>query len=447
MTAFNDADDTDPAAVVAGFVAAWERNDPAEILTFFAEDAEWYEGYPADRYVGHSEISTQLERYSRHISDVSIEVIHQAAEGDVVFQERIDRVQARRHAVCGGRGVRVRRAPRADRRESRLLEPGRVPPTIDGGPRGPRRLDRRRGTSRIDERAAVRASGHARIGARPLPTKRVPGPTSPSAPFLPGTRREFGTLPAVIDGRHRRSWGELVDAAARFAGFLAAAGVGPGDVVTWQLPNWWESLVVAYGIWAAGAVSNPVTEISREHELRQIVEQVHPVCVVTAEQFRDCRHTEMWTEVCRQTGQALRGRVVVRGSESGWTTFADTLVGQPAVLSSVDVDVDVDEPALVVMTSGTTSGAKGVVHSTRSYLSYPLRTCRWVGAGWADRTLSPFPLGHVSGMIWAVAVPLFTGGSTVIADRWDPEFAVHAIRDGGVTYTGGPAPFAQVDPR
>ena len=91
MTALNDAGDTDPTAVVAGFVAAWERNDPAEILTYFAEDAEWYEGYPADRYVGHSEISTQLERYSRHISDVSIEVIHQAAAGEVVFQERIDR--------------------------------------------------------------------------------------------------------------------------------------------------------------------------------------------------------------------------------------------------------------------------------------------------------------------------------------------------------------------
>lgn len=90
MTPLNDSHDTNPTAVVAGLIAAWERNDPAEILTFFADDAEWYEGYPADRYVGRSEISAQLERYSRHISDVSIEVVHQAAEGEVVFQERID---------------------------------------------------------------------------------------------------------------------------------------------------------------------------------------------------------------------------------------------------------------------------------------------------------------------------------------------------------------------
>ncbi|MGD0248095.1 MAG: dihydroorotate dehydrogenase, partial [Candidatus Limnocylindrales bacterium] len=62
------------------------------------------------------------------------------------------------------------------------------------------------------------------------------------------------------------------DMAARFGGYLQANGIGPGDVVMWQLPNWWESLAVAYGIWAAGAISAPVVPIYREHELRQVVE-------------------------------------------------------------------------------------------------------------------------------------------------------------------------------
>jgi len=84
-------DPSQPAAVVAGFVAAWERNRPEEILAFFADDAVWYEGYPADRYVGRVEIGAQLERYSRHISDVEIEVVHQAEAGPVIFQERVDR--------------------------------------------------------------------------------------------------------------------------------------------------------------------------------------------------------------------------------------------------------------------------------------------------------------------------------------------------------------------
>lgn len=101
-------------------------------------------------------------------------------------------------------------------------------------------------------------------------------------------RVEFGALPAVYDGETVLSWREPVDAAARFAGFLAARGVGPGRVVVWQAPNGWESLVVAYGIWAAGAISAPVVPIYREHELRAVVAAVRPACVVTAARFRGC---------------------------------------------------------------------------------------------------------------------------------------------------------------
>jgi steroid delta-isomerase-like uncharacterized protein len=80
----------DAASVVAAFVRAWEHNDTEEIVDFFSEDAVWYDGYPANKFETRAEIRTQLERYSRHLSDISIEVLHQATKGDVVFQERVD---------------------------------------------------------------------------------------------------------------------------------------------------------------------------------------------------------------------------------------------------------------------------------------------------------------------------------------------------------------------
>jgi steroid delta-isomerase-like uncharacterized protein len=80
----------DPASIVAAFVRAWERNDTEEIVQLFSEDAVWYDAYPANKFETRKEIRSQLERYSRHLSDISIEVLHQATEGDVVFQERVD---------------------------------------------------------------------------------------------------------------------------------------------------------------------------------------------------------------------------------------------------------------------------------------------------------------------------------------------------------------------
>ena len=79
----------------------------------------------------------------------------------------------------------------------------------------------------------------------------VPPPSSFAAPRplitgrLRAAAREFTSRPAVVSDERTLTWTQLLDEAARFASFLRVSGVRPGDVVVWQLPNWWESLVFA----------------------------------------------------------------------------------------------------------------------------------------------------------------------------------------------------------
>jgi limonene-1,2-epoxide hydrolase len=82
---------SDALETVHAFVRAWERNDADEILALFSDDARWYDGYPAGLYEGREAIAAQIARYARHISNVQIDVLHEAVDGDVVFQERVDR--------------------------------------------------------------------------------------------------------------------------------------------------------------------------------------------------------------------------------------------------------------------------------------------------------------------------------------------------------------------
>jgi acyl-CoA synthetase len=252
-------------------------------------------------------------------------------------------------------------------------------------------------------------------------------------------RAELGHLPAVFDGDVVLSWRELVDAAARFAGFLSSQGVGPGDVVTWQLPNWWEALVAAHGIWAAGAISSPVVPIYRERELRAVLSAVRPKCVVTAAEFRGRRHTELFEEAFQSSGWQPPLRVVLRGETPGWTPFTDTQTSKGLIHDGVDPDA----PALIGFTSGTTSGAKAVVHSTRSFIASPLRSSRMMPTGWRDRSYMPATLAHATGVLSAIAVPIFTGSSVVLRDRWDAERAVDDIAAYGVTQSSGAAVFIQ----
>ena len=69
---------TAPAEVVEGFVKAWERNDPDEIIGYFADDCAWYDGVPSEPHRGRDAIMAMLQRYSRHITDVHIDVDYTA---------------------------------------------------------------------------------------------------------------------------------------------------------------------------------------------------------------------------------------------------------------------------------------------------------------------------------------------------------------------------------
>ncbi len=127
----------------------------------------------------------------------------------------------------------------------------------------------------------------------------------------------------------------------------------------------------------------------------------------------------------------------VAGSATGWTPFDETLSGRPSIAQGVDPD----EPALVGWTSGTTAGPKGVAHSSRSFISSPLRSARSSGYAWDDRSYMPAPLAHATGLLSAVAVPSYTGSSVVLRDHWDAELALDDLARYGVTFSSGASVF------
>ena len=63
-------------------------------------------------------------------------------------------------------------------------------------------------------------------------------------------------------------FGERVD---QIALGLMTLGVDAGDVVAFQLPNWWEFTALMYACNRIGAVANPLMPIFRERELRYML--------------------------------------------------------------------------------------------------------------------------------------------------------------------------------
>jgi acyl-CoA synthetase len=107
--------------------------------------------------------------------------------------------------------------------------------------------------------------------------------------------------------------------------------------------------------------------------------------------------------------------------------------------------VSPDDPAVLAYTSGTTTDPKGVVHSHRTLLAElrhlnpqapPLVGQLEVPPGNPPR-LMPSPVGHVTGMLAGLLVPLLAGDPIHLMDRWDTERALAAIAGGDLSCGAG----------
>jgi len=81
---------TDPKAVVEAFLASFAAMDFDGALACVAEDAE-YTNIPMGTVRGHAGIRGVLEPFFASIRENEFRILRQAAEGPVVFVERLDR--------------------------------------------------------------------------------------------------------------------------------------------------------------------------------------------------------------------------------------------------------------------------------------------------------------------------------------------------------------------
>jgi acyl-CoA synthetase len=234
----------------------------------------------------------------------------------------------------------------------------------------------------------------------------------------------------------RLTYAELYDAACRIAAWLRSQGVGAGDVVTTQTPNLWDHVAVCWAAWHVGAVLNPVVDIYRERELHNILSGAAPAAVVAIAEHRGFRHAEAFDAVLDDLGQRPRARLVLRGAARGWTSYEDAHRADPA--PGAPVDLDPDQPVLVLYTSGTTSAPKGVLHSSRTLVADARQLTDAWSFGWDDRIYLPVPIGHVTGVEFALLFPAYRAGSVLLSrvDLADPGRGWREIARYDVTTAG-----------
>ncbi|CUU56542.1 cyclohexanecarboxylate-CoA ligase [Parafrankia irregularis] len=251
----------------------------------------------------------------------------------------------------------------------------------------------------------------------------------------------------VFDGTTSLTYGEFHERALRLAVGIASTGVGRGDRVAVQLPNWTEFPLVAAALSRIGAIIVPIMPIYRDDEVGYVLDHSGAVAAITADTFRGFEHRAMFQILA--TGRDRLRRVIVarpEGDLAGATALESLYTeGDLADLgASLGPDSSPDDGFLIVYTSGTTSRPKGCYHTFNTLRASAEAIAASLRYTERDVQFGPSPITHSTGLVTSVVLPLLAGASSYLMEAWDPQEALARIERHGCTATVSATPFLQM---
>jgi acyl-coenzyme A synthetase/AMP-(fatty) acid ligase len=223
-------------------------------------------------------------------------------------------------------------------------------------------------------------------------------------------------LVAIDSEGERREWhfGELIARSAGLSGVMAARGVGRGDAVMTLAGSRIEWVLAMLACFRMGAVALPCNPQLRRHDLEVRVGAAQPKLCIGEE---------------RLLGELPDGVPAMTMSEVAAALDEDEPQETPADVA----DLDPEDPAVIIFTSGTTGEPRGVVYPQRYLTGQRLQAEHWVGVrdgelawctaapGWSKSTRNVF------------IAPWLRGAAALIHDgRLDPAERLELVEREGV---------------
>jgi acyl-coenzyme A synthetase/AMP-(fatty) acid ligase len=213
----------------------------------------------------------------------------------------------------------------------------------------------------------------------------------------------LGIVSIDAEGNRRDHYfGELVAQSAGLSGAFAARGVGRGDVVMTLVGNRIEWVLTLLACWRMGAVALPCSTMLRRHDLEHRIAASDPRLCVGEEDL---------------LAELPNGVSAMTMADVARVLDEDLPQETPAAVE----DMDPEDPALIVFTSGTTGEPRGVVHGYRYLLGQRVQAEHWFGSRKGDLAWCTTATGWSKSARNVFLAPWLTGAAAVIHDgRFDP---------------------------
>jgi long-chain acyl-CoA synthetase len=236
-----------------------------------------------------------------------------------------------------------------------------------------------------------------------------------------------------------------VSAQALAAALRGELGLRPGDRVALMLQNVPQFPIAVHAVWRCGGIITTVNPMNKERELRHqlrdsgarivfCLESLYGV-VAAAREGTAVEHVVTVSELdmLDAVPAALAGHQ--RFECPGAIPFERLLEGGAGVGAVV---VDLDAPALVTYTSGTTGLPKGAINTHRAVIHNAEAMTRWGSLGHGDVTVAMAPLFHITGLVCHLATARASSTPLLLLYRFEAGEILRLIERWRGSYVIGP---------
>lgn len=279
----------------------------------------------------------------------------------------------------------------------------------------------------------ARASRHLSAG-----TWEASGVPSGLPHAFRGYARSTPNKTVVVDRLGHATYAEIEERAARAATALSKLGIGRGDAVLVQLPNWHEALVIHLAVEQLGGITVPMAPIYREREVRHIANLTEAkVAIVSSGTGFDL--VAMYRALGPEMPTVRTLIVAPRDGKSdvpeGTTSYASLLEAEridPSVVEAASLDPD--RVTEFGFTNGSTGAPKAAIHTSNTLLAEHRVWTNAFELGASDVLLGATTVGHQIGFTMMRAAA-WLNATIVFLDKWDPAAAIELATREGVTFT------------
>ena len=226
---------------------------------------------------------------------------------------------------------------------------------------------------------------------------------------------------ALADPHRALTYAELAERTARLAGALRRLGVGRGDRVAYLGVNAVEVFETLFAAWLLGAIAVPLNYRLSGPEIRYMLDDSGASILV---------HSADAAALAAEAGKATV-LAVHPDSNPGALDYAAEIAAAPALDEAPPVALE--DPALILYTSGTTGRPKGAVLTHGSMTWNTVNFLAHVDVLSTDKALCIAPLFHCVGLGQVTLPTLFKGGSVDVLPKADPGLVLQWVSQERIT--------------